>query len=120
MNDKDHWSDLMPRLRLQGIDPSATYCVTEPLPNDLMRMAGTLQVVPTNTPKYQLGTPSCKLSGAALVNMGLPVTFFSEDDAVCFRLEMERMNTGSRLSRSGLPHAPRSDFFDTAEGPIEM
>jgi hypothetical protein len=43
----DHWSNLVPRLTLQGLLPEAEYEVTEPYPNNITQSAGTLMVIET-------------------------------------------------------------------------
>ena len=43
----DHWSNLVPRLQLQGLLPDAEYAVTEPIPNNVTQASGTLMIVET-------------------------------------------------------------------------
>ena len=101
-----HWSDLMPTLRLQGLDPNIEYFVTEPLPNEFTRKEDNLQVVRATEPSYQLRHPRVRLRGAALMKAGIPIQFFASDDAACFTLTDERevaVTTGSSGDES-MPH----------------
>jgi alpha-galactosidase len=41
----DHWSNLVPRLPLQGLDPDSDYEITEPIPNNLAQSTGTVMVL---------------------------------------------------------------------------
>lgn len=41
----NHWSNLVPRLQLQGLLAHAEYEVTEPYPNNLTQSAGTLMLI---------------------------------------------------------------------------
>ncbi|RYG61559.1 hypothetical protein EON64_18495 [archaeon] len=43
----DHWSDLVPRLILQGLEAQADYELLEPLPNNVTQSTGTLMVIET-------------------------------------------------------------------------
>jgi hypothetical protein len=43
----DHWSNLVPRLQLQGLLPEAEYEVTEPLPNNITQASGNLMIIET-------------------------------------------------------------------------
>jgi alpha-galactosidase len=36
----DHWSNIVPLLKLQGLLPDAEYVVSEPLPNDMSQTTG--------------------------------------------------------------------------------
>eukprot|EP00505_MAST-04D_sp_SCG-Rhode-Island_P002002 Stramenopile-MAST_4_protein_2002 len=101
-----HWSDLMPTLRLQGLDPNIEYFVAEPLPNEFMRKEDNLQVVRATEPSYQLRHPRVRLRGAALMKAGIPIQFFASDDAACFTLTDVRevvATTGSSRDKS-IPH----------------
>lgn len=80
----DHWSNVVPRLCLQGLDPETQYEVTEPLPNNLAQQSGNLMIIETEVPVYQLGYRSVTLSGSILMNAGLPVKFYTFDDSVMF------------------------------------
>jgi hypothetical protein len=48
----DHWSNLVPRLILRGLDAMAEYIVSEPLPNNIVQSS---MVIESNVPVYQLG-----------------------------------------------------------------
>ena len=80
----DHWSNLVPRLMLRGLDPKIEYEVTEPLPNNIAQQAGNFKIVEMETSIYQLGYDSVTLSGDHLMNAGLPVKFYTLDDSVMF------------------------------------
>jgi alpha-galactosidase len=95
-----HWSDLMPTLRLQGLDQGTDYAVTEPMPNEFTRKEDNLQVVRATEPSYQLRQPKVWLSGAALMEAGLPIQFFASDDATCFVLTAES-KAGQDVAASG-------------------
>lgn len=41
----DHWSNLVPRLPLQGLDPNAEYEVTEPIPNNVTQSTGNVMLL---------------------------------------------------------------------------
>ena len=43
----DHWSNLVPRLQLQGLLPDAEYEVSEPLPNNITQASGNLMIIET-------------------------------------------------------------------------
>ena len=43
----DHWSNLVPRLPLQGLESDADYELTEPVPNNLTQAQGTLMMIET-------------------------------------------------------------------------
>jgi hypothetical protein len=43
----DHWSNLVPRLLLQGLLPDAEYEVSEPLPNNITQASGNLMIIET-------------------------------------------------------------------------
>jgi len=43
----DHWSNLVPRLILQGLNPHYVYDVTEPMPNNVTQAKGNLRIVET-------------------------------------------------------------------------
>ena len=87
------WSNLVPRLLLRGLDPAAQYQVSEPLPNNRMQKSGTLEVVQTPAPIYQLGAHKVCMHGAALMEVGIPLRFLTQDDSLVFflnRIEMSR------------------------------
>ena len=52
----DHWSNLVPRLMLQGLDPTAEYDVTEPLPNNVTQQSGNLRIIETEGMDYVFPT----------------------------------------------------------------
>ena len=78
---------LLRHLMLQGLDPTIEYEVTEPLPNNIAQQAGNFKIVEMDTSIYQLGYDSVTLSGAHLMNAGLPVKFYTLDDSVMFVLK---------------------------------
>ena len=82
----DHWSNVVPRLVLKGLDPQALYEVTEPLPNNLAQQSGNLMIIETEVPVYQMGYHSVILTGSILMNAGLPVKFYTYDDSILFVL----------------------------------
>jgi hypothetical protein len=43
----DHWSNLVPRLQLQGLLPEAEYEVSEPVPNNITQASGSLMIIET-------------------------------------------------------------------------
>ncbi len=43
----DHWSNLVPRLQLQGLEPDTEYEVSEPLPNNITQASGNLMIIET-------------------------------------------------------------------------
>jgi hypothetical protein len=43
----DHWSNLVPRLLLQGLLPDAEYEVSEPQPNNVTQGTGNLMIIET-------------------------------------------------------------------------
>ena len=81
------WSNLVPRLQLRGLDTDALYDVREPLPNNRMQKTGTLEVVRTPSPVYQLGAPCVRMDGATLMHVGIPVRFLTQDDSLLFLLK---------------------------------
>ena len=105
-----HWSTLIPRLRLQGLDPAFMYTCTEPLPNYFTRLKSNVQVVEVNEPSYLLGSAKMALSGAALMHLGLPVKFFSEDDAHCILLTADSPRAGEKM-----PGSPPKGVFADAD-----
>ena len=82
------WSNLVPHLRLAGLDPDASYIVTEPLPNNRMQKPGTLEVVQTPAPVYQLGDERVLMYGATLMEVGIPIRFLTQDDSLMFHLQL--------------------------------
>ena len=81
----DHWSNIVPRLLLQGLLPNAVYEISEPMPNNVAQAQGNLRIVETEA-RYQLGRPAVCLTGQTLMHAGLPVKFFTLDDrCVCAR-----------------------------------
>jgi hypothetical protein len=98
-----HWNNLVPRLPLRGLLPDAVYEVTEPNPNDITQVAGTFFMIETDgklsflcffcsypllkAPAYQLGVSSALLTGDILMSGGLPIRFYTLDDAVVFYLK---------------------------------
>ena len=80
---------------------------TEPLPNYFTRLKSNVQVVEVNEPSYLLGSAKMALSGAALMHLGLPVKFFSEDDAHCILLTADSPRAGGKM-----PGSPEGVFAD--------
>jgi hypothetical protein len=97
----DHWSNLVPRLQLQGLLPEAEYEVSEPVPNNITQASGSLMIIETEgkvvctefmcpsvrlqlrlsasrygctVPAYQLGVNNVGLTGQILMSAGLPGT----------------------------------------------
>jgi hypothetical protein len=64
----DHWSNLVPRLCLQGLLPSVEYEVTEPAPNDIAQASGTYMIIETE------GEFSC-FSFQSNINMSISLFF---------------------------------------------
>jgi hypothetical protein len=100
----DHWNNLVPRLPLQGLLPEVEYELTEPTPNDIKRAAGNYMMIESDgksaafeiiyfylsfplVPVYQLGVGSVVLTGEILMSGGLPIRFYTLDDAVVFCLK---------------------------------
>lgn len=97
-----HWSTLLPRIRLKGLSDRNIYSVSEPLPNSLTRMQGNLKVVETEDPVYLLGADVRKMSGGSLMHLGLPIKFFSDDDAILFHLTTKSPIVPNVLASSNL------------------
>ena len=83
----DHWSCLVPRLLLQGLDPAIEYSIMEPFPNNIRQQSGNLKIIETESSFHQLGSSKVKLNGCNLMEAGLPVRFYTLDDSVLFVLE---------------------------------
>lgn len=81
------WSNMVPRLQLRGLDPGALYDVREPLPNNRMQKTGTLEVVRTPVPVYQMGSECVRMHGTTLMHAGIPVRFLTQDDSLLFLIE---------------------------------
>lgn len=94
----DHWSNIVPRLKLQGLDSDAWYEITEPLPNNICQSAGTNRIAESAEAAYQLGYSSVVLPGDMLMEVGLPIKFYVIDDSVMFRLRS--------VDRDKVPRAP--------------
>jgi alpha-galactosidase len=92
----DHWSNLAPPLKLQGLDPEACYEVTEPMPNNVSQNSSNLRIVET-IPGFQLQYPSVILTGAILMNAGLPVKFYTLDDSLMFLIMRVGVTRGTAL-----------------------
>jgi len=93
----DHWSNLVPRLQLLGLQSDAEYEVTEPMPNNITQASGNLMIIETEVPVYQLGVSSAVLTGSMLMAAGLPVKFYTLDDSVMFVLNRVPDGTGGGL-----------------------
>ena len=85
-NNSDHWSNVVPRLVLRGLNAEAEYEVTEPMPNNLAQKSGNLQIIETELPCFQLRYSTVVLPGMHLMSAGLPIKFYSLDDSVLFLL----------------------------------
>ena len=90
------WSNLVPRLQLRGLDPDALYDVREPLPNNRTQKSGTLEVIRTPSPVYQLGAACVRMDGATLMHAGIPVRFLTQDDSLLFLLKRVPARDGAR------------------------
>jgi len=97
----DHWSNLVPRLQLQGLINDAEYEITEPVPNNVTQAKANLMIIETEAPVYQLGANKVCLTGQLLMNAGLPVKFYTLDDSVVFLLN-RIVQSSSTLSRTRL------------------
>lgn len=93
----DHWSNLVPRLLLQGLSPDAEYEVQEPYPNNLTQAAGNMMLIESSGPVYQLGVASAVMTGQILMKAGLPIKFYTLDDSAVFVLT-QRSVRGAGLS----------------------
>ena len=114
-----HWNEAVPSLCLQGLDKDATYEVTEIMPNNIIQSPGNFRMTTTCSPRFQLGVPSKDFPANILINIGLPVKFFSLDDSVCFFLckvdnekIVDRRNLSSRKKINDLRHRWQSDWRD--------
>ena len=45
----DHWSNLVPRLQLQGLIPNAIYEISESVPNNIAQNIGNLRIIETES-----------------------------------------------------------------------
>jgi hypothetical protein len=84
----DHWSNLVPPLKLQGLIASGVYEVTEPMPNNVCQSSSNLRIMETPQPLYQLGHASVFFTGAILMSAGLPIKFYTLDDSLMFHLRL--------------------------------
>lgn len=84
----DHWSNLVPPLKLQGLSPDGIYSVVEPLPNNVCQSQSNLRILEMPTPLYQLGHPTVYLTGEILMQAGLPIKFYTLDDSLFFHLQL--------------------------------
>ena len=101
----DHWSNLVPRLLLQGLLPDDVYEITEPIPNNMAQSTGNLRITELEVPVYQLGYNSVRLSGEILMSAGLPVKFYTLDDSVMFYLKRVRKCKTKSISSLALTQA---------------
>lgn len=76
----------LPRLRAKGLDPDAQYQVEEIVPSTVATnvQTGKLEMCPN--PVYQLGQRSIVVSGATLMNIGLPIHLRFDGDSAAFVL----------------------------------
>eukprot|EP01035_Chromulina_nebulosa_P021051 gene21051-27278_t len=93
----DHWSNLVPRLLLQGLKKDVEYEVIEPAPNNIIQSSGNLKIMEVEVPIYQLGYPSVILTGEILMSAGLPVRFYTLDDSAMFFLTIACQDGTIRL-----------------------
>jgi hypothetical protein len=93
----DHWSNLVPRLLLKGLNPDVVYDVTEPLPNNLVQQIGNLRIIESEFDTFQLGYPTIRLTGDILMQAGLPVKFYTLDDSVLFILKVVPSQLESKI-----------------------
>lgn len=97
----DHWSNLVPRLHLQGLDADAEYELSEPLPNNVRQSeAGNLRIETVSEPLYMLGYPCVRMTGKILMCAGLPLRFYTLDDSLMFVLNKVETSTPSSLNTS--------------------
>ena len=82
----DHWSNVVPRLVLNGLRSDWEYIVSEPMPNNMAQQSGNLMIIETEIPVYQLGYATVALTGSMLMHAGLPIKFYTLDDSVLFVL----------------------------------
>ena len=119
----DHWSNLVPRLLLQGLLPDEVYEITEPIPNNMAQSTGNLRITELEVPVYQLGYNSVRLSGEILMSAGLPVKFYTLDDSVMFYLKRVRKckkKTGSSPALTqAQPATPRTSAADISSSLAE-
>ena len=101
----DHWSNLVPRLLLQGLLPDEVYEITEPIPNNMAQSTGNLRITELEVPVYQLGYNSVRLSGEILMSAGLPIKFYTLDDSVMFYLKRVRKCKKKTVSSPALTQA---------------
>jgi hypothetical protein len=97
----DHWSNVVPRLVLAGLQLDWEYVVSEPMPNNLAQQSGNLMIIETEVPVYQLGYPTVALTGSMLMNAGLPIKFYTLDDSVLFTVKKTPPYCTARGSRAG-------------------
>lgn len=77
----------LPYLRLKGLSPDTKYVLEELIPNTAMRDIQTGQLHASGgPPQYQLGQPRMLVSGASLMQVGLPVRLSFDGDCVAFRV----------------------------------
>lgn len=85
-----HWSNLVPRLNLKGLDKNFEYEICEQLPNNLYQSLGNLKITESNAPIYQLNFEKIILTGEILMSCGLPLKFYSRDDSAMFTFKKIR------------------------------
>jgi len=102
----DHWSSVVPRLFLQGLESEAEYEVSEPAPNNLTQASGSLMLIESEVPVYQLGHSTVTLTGDILMHAGLPVRFYSSDDSSVFLLQMVTTADGHAMSMNDKTPTP--------------
>lgn len=83
----EHWSILVPRLYLQGLERDAEYEIIEPMPNNVYQCSSNLKIGISSSPLYQMGYKSVILTGEILLKAGLPIRFYTLDDSIVFTLK---------------------------------
>lgn len=74
----------LPRLRLRGLDPAATYQVEEIIPSTAAHNVQTGRIEACPAPIYKLGKKSITASGRTLMNAGLPIHLIYDGDTAAF------------------------------------
>mmetsp|Transcript_52000 Transcript_52000/g.126902 ORF Transcript_52000/g.126902 Transcript_52000/m.126902 type:complete len:589 (+) Transcript_52000:1608-3374(+) len=75
----------LPLLQLRGLDPNAMYLVEEIFPNTSKRNVSTGQIeLSGGSPQWQMGRQVVEMSGAALMNAGIPVRLSYDGDSCAF------------------------------------
>ena len=110
----DHWSNLVPRLMLQGLNPDTVYEVSEPLPNNMTQRMDNFMVIESDQPVYQLGVSSVPMTGNILMKAGLPLKFYTLDDSVMFYLEAAGSFSTFSKNYTGITKPRKSNIVKSA------